>query len=554
MKKIISIVLCLFFLSIKSQTIAWNWAKSFGGNIGDGISSIVVTNDNAIVVTGFYFSVQMTIGTTTLTNMSPGSTDFFIAKYDLNGSPIWAKTFGGTASDVASSITTDSLGNLYLAGNFRSQSVVLDGYTINNFNNVGNSDIFTAKFDPNGNVVWAKRYGDYYGESPTSIVADHFGNFYLGGVFSNSSLSFDAITIYSNSSSSSEGFIAKFDSNGNPIWANSYGGSSSDIINSLAIDQNGNCIATGQFESTSMIVGTTTLTGSYNGDIFLIKVDKNGNPIWAKSNGGSDADDARSVVIDQQGNCYITGFYASPSIAFGSTTLNNTDNNGDAFVVKYNNSGIVVWAKRINSSGSGSFDVGNAIAIDPAGSTYVTGQYSGASISFGTYSIINSGTQNTFLLKFDTNGNPQYALSPSTNYSYNTAQAVCLDKVNNIYVGGKFFSADITFGPTVLTNSNNNGTIADAFITKVGNFTGLMSKESIGSMKVFPNPNRGTFYIKKDIAKEIENLEVYNLLGDLVDFEIKNGDEIQLSKQNKGVYIVKFLVDNNIILEKFILE
>lgn len=549
MKKLILAVLCLFFLWTKAQTFTWNWAKSFGGNIGDGISSMVVTNDNAVVVTGFYFSTQMNIGTTTLMNTNPGSSDFFIAKFDLNGSPIWAKTFGGTASDASNSISADSVGNIYIAGGFQSQSIALETYTLNNFNNVGNSDIFTAKFDPNGNILWAKRYGDYYSESTTAITTDRFGNFYLGGVYSNFSLSFDFITIYSNSSSSSEGFIAKFDQNGNPIWANSYGGSSSDIINSLAVDQSGNCFATGKFESTSMIVGTTTLTGSYGGDIFLMKIDKNGSAIWAKSNGGTGTDDSKGVIVDQQGNSYITGFYASPSITFGPTTLNNTDSNGDVFVVKYDNFGNVVWAKRINSSGSGSFDVGNSITIDNVGNVYVAGEYSGAAIIFGPNTISNSGSKNTFLVKFDINGNPQSALSPSSNYSSNTAQTVQCDNYNNMYVGGKFFSPTIFFGPTLLTNTSNNGTIADAFIAKIGNFTGLISEELIENITLFPNPNNGEFYIKTDASNKILNIEIYNLLGELIEFKYEN-KKISLLREYPGIYFIKFLIDKKTITKK----
>ena len=137
------------------------------------------------------------------------------------------------------------------------------------------------------------------------------------------------------------------------LWAKGAGGTYNDYTHSIAVDANGNSYVTGYFDSPTITFGSTVLTNANSAggtcDIFIVKYDESGNVLWAKGEGGTSTDYAYSITVDANGNSFITGYFDSPSIIFGSTTLTNADNTGntgDIFIVKYNTSGNVLWAKR----------------------------------------------------------------------------------------------------------------------------------------------------------------------------------------------------------------
>ena len=188
----------------------------------------------------------------------------------------------------------------------------------------------------------------------------------------------------------------KYDTSGNVTWAKSAGGTSNGSLgNSVATDATGNIYVTGYFGSPTVTFGTTTLTNAGIGNIFIVKYDSNGNVIWAKSAGGIASDYANSVATDATGNIYITGFFSSSSITFGTTTLTNAGNT-DIFIAKYDINGNVICAK---SAGGASNDQGNSVATDANGSTYITGRFASPSITFRTTTLTNLGTYDVFIAK-----------------------------------------------------------------------------------------------------------------------------------------------------------
>ena len=119
------------------------------------------------------------------------------------------------------------------------------------------------------------------------------------------------------------------------LWAQRAGGTDSDYGYSCSTDASGNIFVTGYFYSPSITFGTTTLTNASagNNDMFIVKYDSNGNVLWAKSAGGTSNDMGKSCSTDANGNVFVTGYFDSPSITFGSTTLTNAGGD-DMFIVK----------------------------------------------------------------------------------------------------------------------------------------------------------------------------------------------------------------------------
>ncbi|HPI42519.1 MAG TPA: SBBP repeat-containing protein [Candidatus Cloacimonas acidaminovorans] len=447
-KTFLLFILALCSIALFAQNEDWHWAKKAGGTGGDYCRSIAVDDNGNSYVTGV-FEGSATFGTTTLT--SSGQYDIFVAKMDINGNWLWAKKAGGTSYDYGLGITVDANGNSYVTGYFL-ESATFGATTLTSS---GNEDIFIAKLDINGNWLWAKKAGGTSYDYGCCIAVDDNGNSYITGFFCSSSCSFGNTTL--TSSGSDDIFVAKLDSNGNWLWAKKAGGQSNDGGRSITVDDNGNSYVTGDF-SGSATFGTTTLTSSgyYDYDIFVAKLDINGNWLWAKKAGGQSNDGGRSITVDDNGNSYITGCFWG-SATFGATTLTSSGDL-DIFVAKLDINGNWLWAKQ---AGGTDFDYGYGIAVDDNGNSYVTG-YFRSSATFGTTTLTSSGYEDIFVAKLDSSGNWLWA-KKAGGTSYDKGYSIAVDVNGNSYVIG-YFSGSATFGTTTLTSSGDT----DIFISKIG--------------------------------------------------------------------------------------
>lgn len=371
------------------------WAKSTGGSDLDEGRSIAVDGNGNSYVTGYFQSSSISFGSTILTNSSAGTADMFIVKYDASGTVVWAKRAGGSSIDEGFGIAVDGSGNSYVTGWLGSSSITFGSTTLTN---AGNSDMFIVKYNTSGTVLWAKRAGGSDYDNGTSIAVDGSGNSYITGGFNSSSITFGGTTLTNDTTNgSSDIFIVKYDASGVLVWAKSAGGSSADEGKSIAVDANGNSYVTGNFASSIISFGSTSLTFAGVYDIFIVKFDASGTAVWAKKAGGSGTDFGKGIALDTSGNCYVTGSFGSSTITFGSFILTNAGSSGDdMFIVKYDTSGTTVWAKKAGSTGS---DWGNGIALDRIGNTYVTGQFNSPSITFGSTTLNDAGSADMFIVK-----------------------------------------------------------------------------------------------------------------------------------------------------------
>ncbi len=290
------------------------WAKREGAVALEIPHSIHVDSNNNILVTGRFSSNSITFGSTTL--LLAGSMDVFLVKYNSKGELLWAKGAGGGSNDEGYHITTDSSGNIYVAGYFTQPS---------NFGSVkltseGIADMFLAKYDPAGNVLWAKSAGGRGDDRATGLQTDASGNSYITGFYTNDSISFGQIMIPNDSLDNS--FIAKYDTDGNVIWAKKIGGDCE--AKDLALFNN-NIYVSGQFNADTLKYGSSTLIVNGTTDFFLVNCDINGNEKWAikQTADGKSGESAISVATDNSGNVIITGFFSSESLTFGTTGLNS---------------------------------------------------------------------------------------------------------------------------------------------------------------------------------------------------------------------------------------
>ena len=550
MKKIFTILAALIISAnsfIQAQDCLW--AKSAGGINYDNGNSISTDAQGNVYISGSFGSPTITFGTTTLTNA--GSSDIFIVKYDASGNVLWAKSAGGTVGDYGYGVSTDANGNVYIIGNFSSASITFGSTTLTNANNSGASDIFIAKYDTAGNVLWAKSAGGFSGDYCYGLSTDISGNVYISGGFGSATITFGSTTL--TNAGINDIFIAKFDVAGNVLWAKSAGGTSTENGRIVSTDASGNVYMTGHFYSPTISFGSTILTNANNlgntQDIFITKYNAAGNVLWSKSIGGPSSDSGICVSTDANGNVYITGQFYSPTITFGSTTLTNTVNNyGDIFIAKYNSAGNVLWAKSVGGINE---DFGWSVSTDASGNAYISGHFYSPTITFDSTILTNAsltGNGDFFIAKFDASGNVLWAKSAGgSNKEY--GYSVSADASGNVYVTGSFGSASITIDSIALSNLGS----ADIFIAKFsGTSTGLNEIISNNELKIYPNPTKVKFTVNLKLKIYNLKLTVVDVFGKEVYTTKLNSErtEVDLSGIAKGLYFVN--VGN--IVKKLVIE
>lgn len=323
----------LFLAKYRSDgTVAW--AKSAGGPaVAYAASTVAVDASGNPYVAGYANVSVITFDTISLAN-----TGVFIVKYNTDGSALWARTAGRGAGlgYVAESIAVDASGNAYIEGNYDG-TMVFGPFTLLS---AGMTDVFLAKYDAGGGVQWARSAGGANYEYAGSNAVDPSGNIYITGDFGDplTIIGHDTLVF----KGVDDIFLAKYDAGGNVLWATSAGDTYMEQALSLTADALGNAYIAGYFNDSSFTIGSTTLVNARRGydESFVAKYNPDGNVMWAMSAGGINTDDATSVAADASGNVHLAGFCISPTLTFGSFVLTNTNPSGiysDLFLAKLDN-------------------------------------------------------------------------------------------------------------------------------------------------------------------------------------------------------------------------
>ncbi|HZF99789.1 MAG TPA: PKD domain-containing protein, partial [Chitinophagales bacterium] len=349
----------------------------------------------------------------------------------------WATSFGGTLTDEVDDIATDGLGNIYATGDFFG-TVTLGPETLTSF---GAQDMFLVKYDAAGNVVWARHGGSTGGDHGRTIAVDAFGNAYVAGFYEGSAMFGDTVLM---AIGSVDVFVVKYSPDGNVVWALSAGGSNVDIVEGIALNDFETVTITGDYQGTAQF-GTQSITSTGNRDIYVARYDTAGNFIWVQSGGGAAADIAFNIAVDAAGNAYVIGNMQNVS-TFGDTTVVSAGTT-DILLVKYTSNGDVAWARTAGGSGG---DTGHGITVSPGGDSYITGLFS-AALAFDTETIVSGGSFDTYIAKYNTDGDLQWVQSFGGPGS-DIGQDVALDATGNLFATGTYSSGAV-FGDTTLMSN-----------------------------------------------------------------------------------------------------
>jgi hypothetical protein len=319
------------------------WTRTIGGENKDMGLSLIQTSDGGYAIAGYTPS------------FGAGGGDVYVVKLEANGNLQWTKTIGGENWDVGFSLIQTSDGGYAIAG-FTSSF------------GAGGDDIYVVKLDAKGNLQWTKTIGGPDDEIGYSLIQTSDGGFAIAG--------------YTQSFGAREWdvYVAKLDANGNLQWTKTIGGKKEDMGTSLIQTSDGGFA----------IAGYTQSFGAGEADVYVVKLDANGNLQWTKTIGGKNWDKGNFLIQTSDGGYAIAGFTSS----FGA-------GRDDVYVVKLDANGNLQWTKTIGAPES---EEGNSLIQTSDGGYAITG----TTTSFG------AGETDVYVVKLDKNGNACCAVSQTS--------------------------------------------------------------------------------------------------------------------------------------------
>jgi hypothetical protein len=421
-------------------------AWSEGGTGIDKGMDIAVDNNGNIYVAGI-FANTATFGNTTLT--SSGQSDVFVAKYNKNGELLWVRKAGGSDAEEATGIAIDANGNVFIGGHFYNTMTI--GNT--NLMSVGSVDFFLAKYDTNGNFKWAQSGGNDDADKLSSMATDAVGNIYISGNFRGTA-SFNGASIVS--AGIEDIFLAKYNTTGSLLWVQRAGGTNTDRCENILIDANNNIYMTGEFYGTSFF-GNVSLTSSGSSDMFIAKYNTNTYSwSWAKSGGGSSYDVGKCIAISSTGTVFLTGTF-NGAANFGNAGFASAGLS-DIFITTYTSDGVSQTARRV---GGELIDEAEFIGLDANDNVYLIGNFQ-KKIDFASISLIDSGYSDLFIAKYKSDDNTLIWAQRLGGSDTDRLGGAVARPDGNIYLNG-YFGADFNVGTTPITGAG----IYDVFIARI---------------------------------------------------------------------------------------
>jgi len=378
------------------------WGTYYGGFSGDGGNSCATDALGNVYLTGFTNSLA-NIAFGGHQNSNGGNGDAFLVKFNSAGVRQWATYYGDFGGESGTSCKIDDVtGDVYWTGYTSSTVNISSGGYQNTFGG-GGGDAFLVKFNSSGVRQWATYYGGPLNDYATWCTISASGDLYISGT-TNSSVNI-ASGGHQNSfgGGTNDAFLAKFNFNGTFQWCTYYGDSLRDLGNSCAVDVSGDVYLAGTTASTINIASLGHQTTHSGGTIdktdgFLVKFNSAGARQWATYYGGTGDEDGNSVVTDASSNVYFGGNTTSTAnISFGGYKDTNLGPNYDAFLVKFNSSGIrqmATYCGEINR------EFGFGIARDLVGNLYVAGYTESTNMGFNGHQNVYGGGGDSYLLRF----------------------------------------------------------------------------------------------------------------------------------------------------------
>jgi uncharacterized delta-60 repeat protein len=373
-------------LPIQAQTVSWK--RQLGTFAPDRSEGVATDSKGNVYISGYTFS--------SLAGATQGFTDAWVAKYNTYGELVWKKQLGSSSDDISSGVATDSNSNVYISG-----------YTYGSLAraNQGSIDVWVAKYNTTGALVWKKQLGTSSADIFNAVATDSKGNVYISG-YTDGSLA-------GANQGFSDALVAKYNTYGALVWKKQLGTYNSDYSEGVATDSKGNIYISGYT--------TGSLAGANQGglDAWVAKYNTTGALVWKKQLGSSRDDRSYGVATDSNSNVYISGETAG-------SLAGAIQGGSDAWVAKYNSSGALVWKKQLGTSIN---DTSYGVATDSKDNIYISGD------TDGSLAGANQGSNDAWVAKYNSSGALVWKKQLGSSGG-ETSYGVATDSNSNVYISG----------------------------------------------------------------------------------------------------------------------
>lgn len=501
------VAICATSLNVFAQRVGYEWIEIVDTST---FVYIAIDNENNIVLA------------------SKGH----IQKFDTYGNLLWLTQ--DTLMGIRG-ITVDNNKNIYVSGRYVDIiSQTQTSYTANTF-------VFLEKYDSSGNRIWMSTsamktitYPDNLNSSE-SVACDSNGGVYITGSYSES-IAFDSISLVDNNLSAI--YVTKYDSSGNVQWVkNMNGANSNDALsygqgNDIAVDYSNNIYLTGTYRG-PFVFGNTTFQCQNSSDIFLTKLDVNGDFLYTNTYGGIETDEGCRIAINKNNDIALLAKFGDV-ISIDGNNYQAVNNYNNPIIIRFKDDSIFVVTHIGEASNGG--EILSDICFD-----------NNQSIIYGGW--VDFGLIKPMLYKIDSTGTIiwNYMVTECISSTNANVYSIASDSLG-VYIAGSA-NNNVYFGDTLLGTAVNQGHtyLGKIDTTKVySGFNPSINKNSL--FRVFPNPTDGKLSIISS-SKSLTNgiLNLYNVEGELINRFDLNSYNTTISLQNlgSGVYFLEIINDNN---------
>ena len=462
-----------------------DYSTFLGGSSSDQGLGIAVDANGGAYVTGKTSSLDFptTVGAFDMT--FGGGTDAFVTKLDPSGSTlVYSAYLGGISTDEGRGIAVDAAGNAYVTGKTASLDFPT---TVGAFDRTlgGSGDAFVTKLDPSGStLVYSTFLGGTFNEDQGNAIAvDGTGNAYVtgetfaggGGFFADFPVTPGAFqTSFNTFGIQTQAFVTKLNPSGSGLVYSTYLGNGTEARGfGIAVDATGNAYVTGSGQN-GFAVTSGAFDTTFNGgliDAFVTKLNAGGSAlVYSTFLGGSGNDEGFGIAVDGNGSAYVTGKTGSLDFPMTVGAFHTTSGGGtDAFVTKLDPSGsALVYSTFL---GGNNTDEGHGIALDAAGSAYVTGVTASADfpVTAGTFDATFGGNTDAFVAKINPSGSALVYSTYLGGANQDQGNGIAVDATPSAYVTGYTFSDDFPVTSGALQSVRRGD--FDAFVAKISEDT-----------------------------------------------------------------------------------
>ena len=560
-------IVFLFLISsalwLNGKAQSWNWAEPMDCS---NANYLILANSDGTYFRYGNFKDTLYVGTEMLVSQATGW-DLFFAKYDALNNFLWAKSFGGADNYSSSTsiegfkLKTDAHKNLILAGSF-ANSFIANQDTIRSIN--GWQDAFLAKCDSMGNFIWIKHLAGQAAEGFNQLSLDANDNIFASGGFIDYDHT-DTLVYYFHElptdtfiipfSSYIDGYLFRFNPDGNVIWLNYWGGPEDDQSANQTIDELGNIYISEGIDSVT-VDGTDTIRSLGMTDVIVRKFNSNGQRVWTKRYGDIRHDRfTLGKVIDNR--IFIYGTIDSVT-SFGSNSYQSIGWQ-DVYCAWMDTSGEISTLRHFGGDSS-STQPFFLVDVNASGDVYLPGSVY-RSVTFDTAIVSIDSLEIYYLVILDSSLHLKKVFR-STDISTDMSFQKVYCTGSGAIVNGAFNDSANFSGINLIADTSCS--YYQPFIASL-NFTSSVNELNgdFNHVSIYPNPSDGNFTLSLETKQQGKyELRTYSILGTEIlhiQIELAAGkNAIRINPEIKplpGIYFVQIRGTNNEFLSgKIIIE